>query len=71
VVQSLSYGSSAQIAPYGNAHSLFPSKKRPTLGAHPDKSEGFHCTRIHTILDKRLDNFENYHTVHPLLEVSK
>jgi hypothetical protein len=28
--------------------------QHPTLGAHPDKSEWFHCTRIHTIVDERL-----------------
>ena len=28
-------------------------------GAHPDKSEWFHCTRIHTIVDERLGISEN------------
>ena len=29
---------------------------RPTLGAHPAKSEWFHCTSIHTMVDERLAN---------------
>ena len=31
-----------------------PPSQHPTLGVHPDKSEWFHCTRIHTIVDERL-----------------
>ena len=33
--------------------------KHPTLGAHPDKLEWFHCTRIHTIADWLLGIPEN------------
>jgi hypothetical protein len=31
-----------------------PPSQHPTLGAHPDKSEWFHCTRIQSIVDERL-----------------
>ena len=42
-------------------HANTPNKhsQHPTLGAYPDKSEWFHWTRIHTIVDERLDNPEN------------
>jgi hypothetical protein len=39
---------------------LFPSNRPAiTLGVHPDKSEWFHCTPIHNIVDERLDIPEN------------
>jgi hypothetical protein len=31
---------------------LVTAQPAPTLGVHPDKSEWFHCTRIHTIVDR-------------------
>jgi hypothetical protein len=44
-------------------HGNTPNKhsQHPTLGAHPDKSEWFHCTRIHTIVDGLLGISEIYY----------
>jgi hypothetical protein len=39
--------------------------KHPTQGAHPDKSEWFHCTRIHTITLEWLVIFEVFPDTKP------
>jgi hypothetical protein len=36
-----------------------PPSQHPTLGVHRDKSEWFHCIRIHTIVNERLGLPEN------------
>ena len=52
-VQCVSISTSAlDSAPY--SYFLLTAQPAPTLGAYPDKSEWFHCTRIHTIVDGRL-----------------
>ena len=38
-----------------------PPSQHPTLGVHRDKSEWFHCTRIHTIVDEWLGILESYY----------
>ena len=43
---------------------LFPSNRTastPPLGAHPDKSEWFHLTPIHNIMDGFLANIDSYY----------
>ena len=40
---------------------LVTAQLAPTLGAHPDKLEWFHFTRIHTIVNERLVNIESYY----------
>ena len=44
-------------------HGNTPNKhsQHPTLGAHPDKSEWFHCARIHTIVDGLLASIDSYY----------
>jgi len=52
------YGSIAVIQPLRVRASLNVCS---TPGAHPDKSEWFHLTPIHTILHERLVIFDSYY----------